>query len=321
MTFFRALLVSVLSLAAIQVAHAQSWPNRPIRIVAPFAPGGSTDITARLLAQRMQQALGQPVIVENRTGAGGQIAMDFVAKSAPDGYTFIVTAAGPHVIAPLLQKTAYDPLRDFVNVSNVNSNPQVLVGHPDLPAKNVRELIALAKAQPGKLNFSSAGAGSLIDLSALLFNHQAGVQIAVVPYKGGAPAVAAAVAGEVQATFANPSDAIPQVKAGKLRPLGVTSSTAFAPMPGVPTLAQGGLPEFSVETWNGVLAPVGTPQEIVTRASRVVQDMAKDPEIRERLSGMGMTAIGDTPEQFRAFTESQIRFWTKFVRDAGLKPQ
>ncbi len=321
MTFFRALLVLALSVFAIHGAQAQSWPSRPVRIVAPFAPGGSTDITARLLAPRMQQALGQPVIVENRTGAGGQIAMDFVAKSAPDGYTFIVTAAGPHVIAPLLQKTAYDPLKDFVNVSNVNSNPQVLVVHPDVPVNNVRELIALAKKSPGKLNFSSAGAGSLIDLSALLFNHQAGTQVAVVPYKGGAPAVAAAVAGEVQATFANPSDALPQVKAGKLRPIGVTSASAFAPMPDVPTLKEGGLPEFSVETWNGVLAPAGTPPEIVTRVARVVQDMAKDAEIRQRLGSMGMTPIGDTPEQFRAFTESQVRFWTKFVREAGLKPQ
>lgn len=315
---FRALVICIASLFAVQFAHAQAWPSRQIRVIVPFAPGGSSDITARLAAEYMRRALGQPVIVENRTGAGGMIAMDFAAKSAPDGYTFIVTPAGPHVIAPLLRKTAYDSLRDFANVSNINSNPQVLLVHPDVKAKSVGELIALAKAQPGKLNFSSAGTGSLVDLSAQVFNYQAGVQIVAVPYKGGAPAVAAAVAGEVHATFANPSDAIPQVNAGRLRPLGVTSTSPFASMPDVPTIARSGLPDFSVETWNGLLAPAGTPPEIVARVSRLMQDMAKDPAIRQRQAELGMTAIGDTPEQFRAFTENQVRFWTKFIRDAGI---
>ncbi len=299
-------------------AIAQGWPSRPVRILVPFQAGGSSDLSGRLVAQRMQEVLGQPVVVENRVGAGGTIATEAVARAAPDGYTLLLAVGGPVLIAPLLQKTGYHPIRDFVPISNVNSNPQVLLVNPSVQAASVRELIALARARPGKLNISTAGQGSLIELSALMFNQLAKIELAIVPYKGGAIATAAVLSAEVEATFANPSDAIPQVRAGKLRALGVTSAAAFAPMPEVPLMADV-VPGFVVETWNGILAPVGTPSDIVHRISVIVQDMARDPGLRQRMADMGTTPIGDTPEQYRAFLEQQYAFWGRFVRDSGIK--
>lgn len=310
--------IALLALVMSGSVLAQSWPARPVRILVPFPPGGSSDLTARLVAQRMQEALGQPVLVESRVGAGGTIATEAVAKAAPDGYTLLLAVAGPQVIAPLLQKTAYHPVRDFAAVSNVNSNPQALLVHPSVQARSVRDLIGLAKAQPGKLNISTAGPGSLIELSALMFNQMAGLELALVPYKGGAASAAAAVSGEVHATFANPSDAIPQIRAGKLRALGVTSAAAFGPMPEVPTMTES-VPGFVVETWNGILAPAGTPAEIVNRLSRIVQDFARDPAMRQRMAEMGSTPIGDAPEAYRVFLEQQYAFWGKFIRESGLK--
>jgi tripartite-type tricarboxylate transporter receptor subunit TctC len=316
----RVLLVAALSLSLTSPLFAQQqWPARPVKLLVPFSPGGSADLIGRLIAQRLQEALGQPVIVENRAGAGGAIATEAAAKAAPDGYTLLLAVAGPHITAPLLQKLPYDPLRDFAPVSNVVSNPQMLMVNPGVAANNVRELIALARAQPGTLNFSTAGPGSLIEMSAIMFNVMAGVQTTLVPYKGGAPAVAAVLSGEVQATFANPSDAISLMQAGKVRALAVTSGKTFAPMPEVPTIAASGLPEFVLETWFGLVAPAGTPPEIVNRLSRIVQDAAKDPVMRQRMNDAGMTPIGDTPEQFRIFLQAQVSFWSKFVRDAGIK--
>ena len=285
----------------------------------PFAPGGTTDITARLIAPRMQQALGQPVLVENRTGAGGTIATEFVAKSAPDGYTLLMAGGGPTIIAPLAPRPRYDSLRDLAMISNVNTNPQVLLVHPSVPAKNVRELIAHARANPGKLNYGTAGPVSLIHLSAEVFNHMAGVNMVMVHYKGGVPATAAAIAGEVQVTFANPSDALAQIKAGKLRALAVTGSGPLAQTPDLPTITATGLPGFVVETFNGLVAPAGTSPEIIARLSRIVQEIARDPVISQRMTDLGTTVVGDTPEQFRAYLESQIGFWAKFLRESGMK--
>jgi len=315
---FLAASVTVFVWAISGLAQAQTWPSRPIRILVPFQAGGSSDLSGRLVAQRMQEVLGQPVVVENRAGAGGTIATEAVAKASPDGYTLLLAVGGPVVIAPLLQKTGYHPIRDFVAVSNVNSNPQVLLINPSVQAASVRELVALAKARPGKLNISTAGQGSLIELSALMFNQMAKIELAIVPYKGGAIATAAVLGAEVEATFANPSDAIPQVRSGKLRALGVTSAAAFAPLPDVP-LMNDAVPGFVVETWNGILAPVGTSPDIVNRISAIVQDMARDPAMRQRMADMGTTPIGDTPEQYRAFLEQQFAFWGRFVRDAGIK--
>jgi len=310
-------LFSAFALAS--TAAAQGWPARPVRMIVPYAPGGSTDITARLVAPKLQQALGQPVIVENKTGAGGTIATEFVAKAAPDGYTILMAGGGPTIIAPLAPNARYDSLRDLAMISNVNTNSQVLLVHPSVPAKNVRELIAYAKANPGKLNYGTAGTSSLIHLSAEVLNHMAGVDIVMVHYKGGAPATAAAVAGEVQVTFANPSDAIAQMKSGKLRALAVTGSQRLGQMPDLPTLTASGLPGFVVETFNGLVAPAGTNPEIINRLSRVTQDICKDALIAQRMTEIGLVVVGDTPEQFRAYLQAQTAFWTKALRETGLK--
>ncbi|MBS0337885.1 MAG: tripartite tricarboxylate transporter substrate binding protein [Proteobacteria bacterium] len=309
------LLFSVFSAAA----HAQAWPTRPLKIIVPFAPGGSTDLTARLLAPRMQEALGQPVVVENKAGAGGAIATDFVAKSAPDGNTMLIAVAGPFVIAPLIAKAPYDPLKDFAFVAGLNGNPQVLLANPAMPAKTIRELIALAKAQPRALNFGTAGPGSLIELSGLVFNHMAGTSITTVPYKGGAPAVAAAIGGEVQLTFANTSDALPQVKSGKLRAMAVTSAARFPQLPDVPSIAESGLPDFNVVTWNAMVTPAGTPPEVVNRLARVIQDTLKDPAVRQRMSDFGTTTSTEGPAELGAFVQAQYAFWQKFIKESGLK--
>lgn len=311
--------IAALSLLAAPAVLAQAWPAKPIKMVVSYAPGGNTDIVARITAQRLATMLGQPVIVENRPGAGGAVGTDYVAKAAPDGYTLIMAAIGPIVIAPHVQKIPYDPVRDLVPVSNVTTNPLVLMVTPSLPAHNVKELIELAKAQPGKLNFSSAGTGGLTHFSAEIFKHMAKVDMVHIPYKGGNPATAAAVAGDVQLTFANYSDAIAQMKGGKLRALGITSASRQAQTPEVPTIAEAALPGFECVSWNGLLAPAGTPPEIVERLSRAVQELTREPDIRQRFSDLGSTAVGDTQEQFGAFIRSQLEFWGKFVKDSGIK--
>ena len=318
MTHHPARFAAVFFLLFCLTAQAQSWPSRPVRIVVPFAPGGSSDLAARLVAQRLQESLPQPVLVENRPGGGGILATDAVAKSAPNGYTLLIAVAGPFITGPLLQKTPYDPLRDFAPISNINGNPQVLVVNPGVPATNVRELIAFAKANPGKLNFSTSGPGSLTEVSAVIFNHMADVQTTLVSYRGGTSAVTSLLAGEAHAHFTNPSEAIPQTRAGKVRALAVTGAKPFPPMPGVPTVAESGLPGFVVETWNGLVAPAGTPREVVLRLAGVVQELVRDPAVSQRLADTGMTPIGDTPEEYQSFLKDQLALWTKFFEESGI---
>ena len=318
-TSVRAAVAVALTVMLDAQAAAQSWPSRPIRLVVPFAPGGNADVAARVIAQRLQEVLGQPVVVESRPGAGGILATDAVAKSPPNGYTLLLAVAGPYITAPLLQNTPYDPLRDFEPISTLNGNPQVLVSHPSVPVKNVRELIALAKAHPGKLNISTSGPGALTEVSAIIFNRMADVQIALVPYKGGVSAVAAILAGEAHVHFTNPSEAVPQTRAKRLRALAVTGAKPFPPMPEVPTMIDSGLPGFVVETWNGVVAPAGTPREIVERLSGIIQQLARDPSLRQRMADMGMTAMGESPEEFRVFIQAQLDRWSRFFKDYGIK--
>lgn len=315
----RALLVAALSVSSIVPALSQSWPTRPIRIVVPFAAGGGSDIAARLIARRLQEVLGQPALVENRPGAGGILGTDAVAKATPNGYTLLLAVAGPYITAPLLQDTPYDPVRDFAPISPFSGNPQVLLVHPSVPARNVRELIALSKAHPGKLNFSTSGPGALTEVSAIIFNRMAGVDIALVAYKGGANAITALVSGETGVYFSNPSEAILQSRAGRVRALAVTGAKAFPPMPGVPTMAESGLPGFVVETWFGLVAPAGTPPEIVNRLSTIVQELSRDPTVSRRLADIGMTAMGESPGEFRAFIQAQLKLWGKFFSDYGIR--
>src|SRR4051812_18272682 len=296
---------------------SQTWPVRPVRIVVPYAPGGITDSSARLVAPKIQEAIGQPVVVENKLGAGGIVATDYVAKAAPDGYTFLMGSAAPQTLIPFVQKVTYDGLRDFVPVTNVNTFPIVLMVNPALSAHSVKELIALAKAQPGKLTF--AGAGGLTQYAGEIFKYMAGIDLLYVPYKGGAPAAAAAAAGDVQVTFANYSDALTHMKSGRLRALGITSAKRFPQSPEVPTIAESGVPGYRVESWNGLLAPAGTPPEAVNRMAAAVQQGLKDPPTRKRMEEMGTEAVGDTPGEFRAFLQAEVKKWGDFVRQSGIK--
>jgi tripartite-type tricarboxylate transporter receptor subunit TctC len=299
------------------IVLAQAWPSKPVRMVVPFAPGGVTDSTARIVASKMQEALGQPVVVDNRTGAGGIIATDHVAKSAPDGYTILMASAAPQTLLQFLQKTGYDGLKDFAPITLVNTFPIVLMVHPSVPANNVRELIALAKAQPGKLNF--AGAGGLTQFAGEIFKYMAGIDMVYIPYKGGAPAAAAAAAGDAQVTFANYSDALAHMKSGRLRPLGMTSARRFPHSPEVPTIAEAGIPGYQVDSWNGLLAPAGTPAEAVNRIAAAVQQGLKDPAARKRLEEMGTEPVADTPAQFQAFVQAELQKWGAFVKQSGIK--
>jgi len=299
------------------LSHAQAWPSKPLRMVVPFAPGGVTDSSARLVAAKMQEALGQPVVVDNRTGAGGIIATDHVAKSAPDGYTMLMGSAAPQTLLQFLQKTGYDGVKDFAPITLVNTFPIVLMVHPSVPAQNVKELIALAKAQPGKLNFT--GAGGLTQFAGEIFKYMAGIDMTYIPYKGGAPAAAAAAAGDAQVTFANYSDALAHLKSGRLRPLGMTSAKRFPQSPEVPTIAEAGIPGYQVDSWNGLLAPAGTPPEIVERMAAAAQQGLKDPATRKRMEEMGTEPVGDTPGQFRAFLQAEVKKWGDFVKQSGIK--
>jgi tripartite-type tricarboxylate transporter receptor subunit TctC len=298
-------------------AFAQAWPSKPMRMVVPFAPGGVTDSTARIVAAKIQDATGQPVVVDNRAGAGGVIATEHVAKSAPDGYTILMASAAPQTLLQFLQKTGYDGVKDFAPITLVNTFPIVLMVHPSVPASSVRELIALAKAQPGKLNF--AGAGGLTQFAGEIFKYMAGIDMVYIPYKGGAPAAAAAAAGDAQVTFANYSDALVHMKSGRLRALGMTSARRFPQSPEVPTIGEAGIPGYQVDSWNGLLAPAGTPPEAVNRIASAVEQAFKDPATRKRLEEMGTEPVGDTPAQFRGFLHAETAKWASFVKQSGIK--
>ena len=301
------------------IAAAQPWPAKPVRIIVPFAPGGITDSSARLIAPKIQEAIGQPVIVENKLGAGGVIATDYVAKSAPDGYALLMGSPAAQTLLQFVQKLPYDGLKDFAPVTNVNTYPLVLMVHPSVAAQNVRELIALAKAQPGKLNF--AGAGGLTQFSGEIFKYLAGVDLVYVPYKGGAPATAAAAAGDAQVTFANYSDALAYMKSGRLRPLGITSARRFPQSPDVPTIAEAGVPGYEIGSWLGVSAPAATPLPIVQRLNTVIARLVEDADFSERLLRDGAELQVTSPERFTKYVDAEVLKWAKLIRDSGAKQQ
>ncbi|MEO8675947.1 MAG: tripartite tricarboxylate transporter substrate binding protein [Casimicrobiaceae bacterium] len=317
--FHRFALGALLALAAI-VASAQTYPAKPIRLVVPFPPGGATDILARDVAQKLTEAWGQQVIVDNRPGAGGNIGSELVAKAAPDGYTLEMGTVGTHAInASLYAKMPYDHVKDFAPVILVAGVPNVLVVNPALPANSVAELIAYAKANPGKLNFASSGNGTSIHLSGELFKFMAGVQMTHVPYKGSAPALQDLLGGQVQLMFDNLPPSLPQIKAGKLRALAVTSLTRAPALPDVPTMAEAGLPGFEASSWFGVLAPAGTPPAIVTKLNAEIAKWLATPEAKERLSKQGANAAGGTPEDFAKHIAAETAKWAKVVKDSGAK--
>ena len=303
-------------------ANAQPFPTKPIKILVGFAPGGNTDVVARIVAARMQDLLGQPVIVENKPGAGGVVATEILAKSAPDGYTLLMSSLGPHTVSPFLLKTVgYDPVTDLAPVSNVSVNALMLLVSPSIPVKSVPELIAYAKANPGKLNYGSSGVGSTTHLSGEVLSSMAGIKLVHIAYKGGPPALAALLAGDVQFMFSNLSDALPQSKGGKLRALAVTTAKRVTQVPDMPTMAEFGMPGFDVAPWNGIVAPGKTPPEIVAKLSETIQRIVREQAFRDKMFEIGSDPIGDTPEQFRATILHDIQRWSKIVKDAGIKAE
>jgi len=317
-------IVAVLSLVVVlqsPLAGAQAgYPNHPIRLVVPFPAGGTTDILARAVAQRMSETLGQQVVVDNRPGAGGNIGSELVAKSAPDGYTLLMGTVGTHAINPsLYSKMPYDHVKDFTPVILVAGVPNVLVVNPDLPVKTVAELIAYGKANPGKLNFASSGSGTSIHLSGELFKTLTGVQMTHVPYKGSSPALTDLMGGQVQLMFDNLPSSLGFIKAGKLRALAVTSAARSTALPDVPTVAESGLPGFEASSWFGVLAPAGTPRDIVTRINAEVAKWLASPEAREKLASQGAIAAGGSPEDFVRHIGAETTKWAKVVKESGAK--
>jgi tripartite-type tricarboxylate transporter receptor subunit TctC len=308
-----------LALAA-SLAHAQAYPAKPIRIVVPFPPGGATDILARAAGQKLTETLGQPVIIDNRPGAGGNIGSELVAKSPNDGYTLLMGTVGTHAInASLYAKMPYDHVKDFVPVVLVAGVPNVLVVHPSVPANSVQELIAYGRANPGKLNFASSGSGTSIHLAGELFKVMTGVQMAHVPYKGSAPAVSDLLGGQVQLMFDNLPSALPHIKGGKLKALAVTSMARAPALPDGPTVNESGVPGFEASSWFGLLAPAGTPRDVVTRINGEVAKWLASPDGKEKLAAVGANAAGGSPEDFAKHIAAETAKWAKVVKESGAK--
>ena len=302
-------------------AHGQpAYPAKTIRMVVPFPPGGTTDILARVVGQKITEATSQQVIIDNRPGAGGNIGTEIVAKAPPDGYTLITDPGSTLTINPsLFAKLPFDPLKDFAPVTIIAAVPNLLVVHPSLPVKNVRELIALAKAKPGQLNYASTGAGQSTHLSMELFKLMAGITVTHIPYKGSSPALTDLLAGHVSLMFDNMPSCLPHVKAGKLRALAVSTLKRSPALPALPTVAESGLPGFEVSVWFGVLAPAGTARDIVSRLNAIVVNALASSDVRERLAGQGAEPIGNSPEQFTAQMQRDLVKWAKVVKDANIK--
>lgn len=316
----RRMLAAALLAFFLPAAIAQSWPQRPVRVIVPFAAGGNTDIQARIASERLATVLGQPFLVENRAGAGGAIAAEFVAKSPADGYTLFFAATPPIAIVPLVQKVNYDAARDFVPVSIVGTNPFVLGIHASIPAKTVKEFVEYVKARPGQVNYSSGGTGSVGHLSGALFASRAELLMTHIPYKGGAPAVADLVAGQVHMYFGNAAELIQHSKSGKITLLAVSGEKRASQFPDLPAIAEF-YPGFRTITWNGFLAPAGTPRDIVERLAAEIGKTVRDPAIAERLLKIGVDPIGNTPEQFAELIRSDAALWRAAVAAAGIKPE
>jgi len=312
------IIVAVLLVGATTLAGAQ-YPNKPVRMVVAFPPGGSTDLAARALGEKLAAALGQPFVIENKPGASGNIGAEFVARSAPDGYTLLMAATSFATAPAFFPQLGWDPVKDFAPVSMVATVPIIVVVHPSVVATNARELIAYSKANPGKLNLASPGAATLTRLAGEMFKQAAGLDWVTVHYKGGPPAVTDLLGGQAQVMFANISDVITQVKAGKLRALAVTTAKRSAIAPELPTLAEAALPGFEVSTWQAVLAPAGTPREIVQRLNaEIVRAMAL-PEMREKFLSFGTDAITGTPEELGRFLAAEVAKIGKIAREVGAK--
>jgi tripartite-type tricarboxylate transporter receptor subunit TctC len=300
-------------------AAGDAYPSKPIRMIVAFPAGGVSDNLARLVGKKLSDAWGQQVVMDNRPGAGGAIGMELAAKSAPDGYTMAITSPGMLTISPsLARKPAYDPQKSFVPVSLLVTANQLLIATPSLPAQNVKELLALARAKPGQLNYASSGNGTIPHIAGEVFNTLAHVQIVHIPYKGSGPALTELIAGQVQIGFGPISTGLPQVRAGKLRALGVTGIKRSAAAPEVPTIAEAGVPGYNVTTWTAVIMPAGTPPAIVNGASREIQQLMRQPDVRDRLIAEGVDPVGSTPEELAALIKAELEKWPKLLKQTGI---
>src|SRR5215204_4486761 len=300
--------------------HAQAaWPERPITLVVPYAPGGYTDLTARLTARYIEKALGKPVVIDSRPGAGGIVGTQVVASAAPDGYTFCVCSVGAISVAPLAQKVAYDPIKDLAPVSIISTIVQAVVVKKALPVTSMVELVAYAKANPGKLNFGSSGAGGLTHYSVELFQARTGTSMVHIPFKGGAPAMAAVLSGDIDLSFANMTDALPQIEADTVRGLGVTSLERSPYFPNLPSVHEAVSPNFIVETWNAIIAPPKTPEPIIQKMAEVLIRMADDPEVVAAMRKLGASTVKSTPDQFRTQISQGIEQWKPLIKEIAEK--
>jgi tripartite-type tricarboxylate transporter receptor subunit TctC len=319
----RALSLSALLLAAsagYAQSHLLSYPLRPIRLIVPFPPGGGNDVMARIIGQKLTDAFGQQVVIDNRGGAGGNIGTETAARAAPDGYTLFLGGVGSHGTNPGLQaKLLYDPVKDFAPVSQIASASLVVIANLALPAKSITELVQYAQSRPGQINYASSGAGSIAHLSVALFNSMAKIKLQHVPYKGTGPALTDLLSGQVQLLFNSALSMLPQIRANRVRALAVTSATRIAPLPDVPTIAESGVPGYEVTSWYGMLAPARTPRAIIDKLNAEIAKAVKAPELRERLLSEGAMPVGNTPEQFAAFIQRELTRWAKVIKDAGIK--
>jgi len=303
-------------------ANAQQYPTRPVRFVVPFAPGGSVDTLARTIGPKLADSMGQQIVVDNRPGGNGDIGMLIVAKAPPDGYTILLGYIANLAIAPsLYAKMSYDPLKDYAPITQVATSPNVLTAHPSVPASGLKELVALAKAKPGAVNFASTGVASVGHLTGELLNSLAGMKMTHVPYKGGGQAIIDLVGGHVQVMFSGFSAAMPHIKSGKVRALAVTGAKRSPALPEVPTIAEQGFPGVEATAWYGVLAPAGTPRPVIVRLHAELVKSLKMPDVVQRLDALGFEIAGTTPEQFGAYMRSETGKWAKVVKASGARPE
>lgn len=319
----RSKIVASIGLACIafaaSMACAQTYPNRPVRLIVPYPPGGPVDILGRTVAQKLAESLGQNVLVDNRAGASGIVGTEVAAKAPPNGYTLVVAAMTLTIQHTLYPKLPYDLSKDFTAIASVAGGPLVLVIHPSVPVKNVKELIAFARARPGQLNYASPGSGSASHLSGEMLKTMAGIQVVHVPYKGGAPAVADLLGGHVTFMFNTISTALPHVRSGRLRGLGVTSALRSRAAPEIPTIAEAGVPGFESGTWYGITGPAGIPQNIVARLNAEINKSLEAPDMKEHIAGMGLETMGGTPERFAALIRDETVKWAKVVKASGAR--
>jgi tripartite-type tricarboxylate transporter receptor subunit TctC len=314
------LLALAMTVIGATTASAQQYPDRPIRLVVPFPPGGSTDIMARLFAQKLSDALGQRVYIDNRGGAGGRIGTDFVAKALPDGYTLMMDTSITHTASTsLYKKLPYNVLTDFAPITMLASEPLLIVVHPSVPADTLGELVALAKAKPGDLNYSSQGNGTSGHLAMELLKSMAGINVVHVPYQGGGPAVLGVVSGQVQVLIQGPAATLPFVNAGKLKAVAITSLTRSPDLPNIPTASESGLPGYEAALWFGFYAPAKTPPAIINRLNQEASKIMRSPEMRARLASESGQPVGNTPEQFQEIIKGDIEKWSAVIRQAGIK--